>query len=198
MKHLQTIGAFLAICSLVAWQFEPVNGDAELIGDMEETTWSIGTKEKSTGASIESMLRSEGPTIVLVTALRGAKAKTATVALSGHQQGSVSSKSSEPSRKAGSSRWTRTVSVYSDYYNGRKMANGKPYSPSKLTVASNDWKLGTKLKLSANGKSVVVTVTDRMARKFSGIRIDASMAVWKALGGGKPSLIRNTVVTEVK
>ena len=89
---------------------------------------------------------------------------------------------------------TRTISVYSDYYIGRKMSNGIPYDPDKLTVASNDWKLGTRLRITYNGKSVTATVTDRMHRRFSGIRVDASTAVWRALGGGKPGLKKGTTV----
>lgn len=83
----------------------------------------------------------------------------------------------------------RTMSVYSDKYIGRKMANGKPYDPSKLTVASNDWPLGTRLLLLRHGRSVKVTVTDRMHRRFSGIRVDASKAVWNLLTeGAEPGL----------
>lgn len=83
----------------------------------------------------------------------------------------------------------RTMSVYSDKYIGRKMANGKPYDPSKLTVASNDWPLGTRLLLLRHGRSVKVTVTDRMHRRFSGIRVDASKAVWNILTeGAEPGL----------
>lgn len=91
-----------------------------------------------------------------------------------------------------------TISVYSSYYNGRKMSNGKPYDPNKFTVASNDYKLGTKLSISYKGKTVKVVVTDRMAKRFSGIRVDASMAVWKALGGGKPGLLKGATVEVVK
>jgi len=93
---------------------------------------------------------------------------------------------------------TRVISTYSDYYIGRKMSNGVSYYPDKLTVASNDWKLGSRLRITYNGKSVTATVTDRMHRRFSGIRVDASTAVWKALGGGKPGLLKGAVVEVVK
>jgi rare lipoprotein A len=83
----------------------------------------------------------------------------------------------------------RIMSVYSDSLAGRKMANGKKYDLDALTVASNDWKLGTKLRLTYGEKSVVVTVTDRMARRFSGKRVDASRRVWRTLtNGAKPGL----------
>lgn len=83
----------------------------------------------------------------------------------------------------------RTMSVYSDSLAGRKMANGKRYDPNAMTVASNDWKLGTKLRITAGEKSVIVTVTDRMAKRFSGKRVDASRRVWRTLtNGAKPGL----------
>lgn len=83
----------------------------------------------------------------------------------------------------------RTMSVYSDSYIGKKMANGAPYDPHDLTVASNDWPLGTELLLVRHGRSVAVTVTDRMHKKFSGIRVDASKAVWNILtSSAKPGL----------
>lgn len=83
----------------------------------------------------------------------------------------------------------RTMSVYSDKYIGKPMKNGEPYDPKKLTVASNDWPLGTELLLLRHGRSVSVTVTDRMHKRFSGIRIDASKAVWNILtSSAKPGL----------
>lgn len=104
-----------------------------------------------------------------------------------------------PSMKlADERRANRTLSTYSSRYEGRKMANGTPYRASALTVASNDWKLGTRLVLQRVtkfgepvGKSIEVTVTDRMSNRFNGRRIDASRAVWNLLSGGaKPGLIR--------
>jgi rare lipoprotein A (peptidoglycan hydrolase) len=95
-------------------------------------------------------------------------------------------------------RANRTLSTYSAKYEGRLMANGKPYRASALTVASNDWKLGTRLTLQrvdkfgqTVGSSLTVTVTDRMHRRFNGRRIDASRSVWDYLSGKAiPGLIR--------
>jgi hypothetical protein len=85
----------------------------------------------------------------------------------------------------------RTMSVYHPKYIGRKMANGDPYNPNALTVASNDWRLGTELTIVHAGRSVEVTVTDRMAKRFSGKRVDASQAVWDLLtSSAKPGLRR--------
>jgi hypothetical protein len=57
----------------------------------------------------------------------------------------------------------RTMSVYSPKYIGKKMANGDPYNPNALTVASNDWRLGTELTIIHAGRSVEVTVPDGLA-----------------------------------
>ena len=89
---------------------------------------------------------------------------------------------------------TRTMSVYSDSYIGKKMANGKPYDAKALTVASNDWPLGTRLTIVRSGKSVEVEVTDRMHKRFTGIRVDASRAVWNALTGSAADGLRKVEV----
>jgi rare lipoprotein A len=84
---------------------------------------------------------------------------------------------------------TRTASVYSDYFHGRKMANGRTFSQHKVTAASNDWPLGTKVKLTHKTKTLVVTITDRMAKRFTGRRIDLSKSAWNVLtGNAKPGL----------
>lgn len=92
--------------------------------------------------------------------------------------------------------YDRTLSVYGEEYAGKTMANGKPYEPEALTVASNDWKLGTELELIAKDIKVKVTVTDRMAKRFSGKRVDASRMVWRTLSkGAKPGLLKIKVKT---
>lgn len=59
---------------------------------------------------------------------------------------------------------TGTASFYHDKYDGRKAANGSIFRQSGLTCASNAYKFGTKLRVTnkESGKSVIVTVTDRM------------------------------------
>ena len=74
-----------------------------------------------------------------------------------------------------------TIAVLTWYFSpGHTMANGKPYVSTALTVAANRYPLGTKLQLSANHHSTIVTVTDRTARRYSS-RIDGTPAVWRAL-----------------
>src|SRR3989304_3850205 len=55
------------------------------------------------------------------------------------------------------------ASWYGKQHQGLKMANGKPFDRRKLTAAAWNLPLGTVLHVVnlKNGKSVVVTVTDR-------------------------------------
>ena len=57
------------------------------------------------------------------------------------------------------------ASFYSDEFQGKKTASGEPYDKSGLTAAHKQLAYGTKVKVTnlANGKSVVLTVNDRMA-----------------------------------
>jgi rare lipoprotein A len=60
-------------------------------------------------------------------------------------------------------RYLGTASWYGKQHQGRKMANGKPFDPKKLTAASWYFPLGTPIRVVnvKNGQSVIVTVTDR-------------------------------------
>ena len=55
------------------------------------------------------------------------------------------------------------ASYYADKFNGRRTASGKKYDKTKLTAAHKSLPFGTKVRVTneANGKSVVVEVTDR-------------------------------------
>jgi len=204
--------------------YDQSTSEAERIGILEDTGWKpkisshtmplgnasyMGTREaigsgaqiaavrvEQTG-SISSSLTHRG---IPKTITRNVKPVLANAAIGSalnaqisHDQATVAPKPSP--RQKGTV--TRVISTYSDYYIGRKMSNGVPYDPEKLTVASNDWKLGTRLRITYNGKSVTATVTDRMAKRFSGIRVDSSTAVWKALGGGKPGLKKGATVEKL-
>jgi rare lipoprotein A len=65
--------------------------------------------------------------------------------------------------KHGKIQYTGTASWYGAQHQGRKMANGKPFDPRKLTAASWFFPLGTSVRVVnvKNGQSVVVTITDR-------------------------------------
>jgi len=88
----------------------------------------------------------------------------------------------------------RTASWYGDELRGRSMANGKPFNPDNLTVASWHYPLGTVLRVtSEGGKTVDVTVTDRGPAKrlvAAGRVLDLSKAAFTKLADPKAGLVR--------
>lgn len=58
---------------------------------------------------------------------------------------------------------SQSATYYHPSLAGRTKANGRPYNPNAMTAASNNYWLGTKVKVTnrRNGKSVVVKITDR-------------------------------------
>lgn len=72
---------------------------------------------------------------------------------------------------------------------GRIMANGKPFDPDKMTCASWDYPLGTRLKVSHDGLSVYVIVTDRGPAKRLHREIDLSRAAFECLAPLSKGLI---------
>lgn len=93
------------------------------------------------------------------------------------------SKAGAPKATPASQPWkSTTFSVYSDYYDGRSAADGSKFDQTKYTCASNSHKLGTKLDLRVGRVTLRnVPVTDRMAKRFTGVRIDLSRAAWDDL-----------------
>lgn len=57
------------------------------------------------------------------------------------------------------------ASYYHSKFEGRKTASGEIFSNQLMTAASNYYKLGQKLKVTnpLNGKTIIVTINDRMA-----------------------------------
>jgi rare lipoprotein A len=55
------------------------------------------------------------------------------------------------------------ASYYADRFHGRRTASGRVYDKNKLTAAHKSLPFGTKVKVTneANGKTVVVVITDR-------------------------------------
>lgn len=55
------------------------------------------------------------------------------------------------------------ASYYADKFNGRRTASGRRFDNNKYTAAHRKMAFGTKLKVTneANGKSVIVEITDR-------------------------------------
>jgi len=77
------------------------------------------------------------------------------------------------------------------------MANGRQFSDNGLTAACNSYPLGTKVKVTRtdNKASVVVLVTDRTAKRFTGKRIDLSAGAFAKLAPLSKGLIK--VIVEV-
>lgn len=65
---------------------------------------------------------------------------------------------------------------------GNKTASGAYFDGSQLLVAHRTLKLGTKVRVTFRGKSVVVPVLDRGPAKWTGAEIDLSHAVAKRIG----------------
>ena len=91
---------------------------------------------------------------------------------------------------------TGIASLYHDKFHGRKTANGDIFSQKKLTCASNQYALGTWLKVTnmLNGKSVLVRVNDRMNVKMKRV-VDLSKAAASAIGLDKRGITKVTVET---
>jgi peptidoglycan lytic transglycosylase len=81
-------------------------------------------------------------------------------------------------------KYTGTASWYGKQHQGRKMANGKRFDRNKLTAASWYFPLGTTVRVVnlKNGKSVVVTITDRGPNHRLNRSVDLSEAAAARLG----------------
>lgn len=75
-----------------------------------------------------------------------------------------------------------TASYYHDRFVGRKTANGAIFSQKKMTCAHRTIPLGTRVRVTNldNGKSVILTVNDRMGKSKHEIDLTSSAA--KKLG----------------
>ena len=80
------------------------------------------------------------------------------------------------------------ASYYADKFQGRKTASGKKYDKTKYTAAHKKLPFGTKVKITneANGKSVIVEVTDRGPFVRSR-EIDLSKRAFMEIAGNKSS-----------
>lgn len=88
-----------------------------------------------------------------------------------------------------------TASFYHDKYHGRKTASGVKFDQNKKTAASNNYPLGTIVKVTNpnNGKTTIVKINDRMHPKYSH-RIDLSKSAFKDLAPLKQGVIKNVEV----
>lgn len=87
----------------------------------------------------------------------------------------------------------RIASVYDDYYIGRTTASGEVFSQELPTCASNEFALGTKVRVSKGESQVFLRVDDRMHRRYDGIRINLPRRYWRMLGDKPDGLHEVTV-----
>jgi rare lipoprotein A len=78
---------------------------------------------------------------------------------------------------------TGTASYYANKFNGKRAANGKIFNNNGLTCACNKLPLGTIVIVTnlSNGKSITVTVTDRLAARNRRL-VDLTQYAAKQLG----------------
>lgn len=78
------------------------------------------------------------------------------------------------------------ASYYADRFTGRRTASGKIFNNAKYTAAHRKFPFGTKLRITneANGKSVVVEVTDR-GPFTKGREIDLTKKAFMEIASGK-------------
>jgi len=116
--------------------------------------------------------------MTMITALKAIRAASIVVA-------AVALLALSPMAKATGASETGLAAVYTKRLAGHPTASGKVYRPSALTMAHKSLPFGSKVKVTnkKNGKSVVLTVTDRGPRQ-AGRVADISSAAAKALGIG--------------
>ena len=73
------------------------------------------------------------------------------------------------------------ATYYASKYAGKPTASGQPYDPYAFTAAHPSLPFGTKLSVSYGGKSIIVTINDRLPYG-SDSDLDLSWAAANALG----------------
>lgn len=88
--------------------------------------------------------------------------------------------------------YSQSATYYHPSLVGRIKANGRPYNPNAMTAASNNYRLGTRVKVTnrKTGKSVVVTITDRCGN----CSIDLSRAAFQQIANLKQGRVPVRVV----
>lgn len=90
------------------------------------------------------------------------------------------------------------ASFYGQHFDSSRTATGELYLHSKLTAASNHYKLNTWVRVTnlRNGRSVVVRINDRMHKKMEakGRVIDLSRSAARLLGFMRGGLTRVQLV----
>ena len=95
---------------------------------------------------------------------------------------------------AARSREEGVATFYSDKFEGKRTASGEIYRKNGLTAAHKKLPHGTRVKVSnvGNGKSVVVTINDRMAASSTAV-IDVTRRAAEELGFVKAGRARVTL-----
>lgn len=88
-----------------------------------------------------------------------------------------------------------TATWYGGKFHGRLTASGERYNQNALTCASNQYKFGTRLKVTnkANGKSVVCRVNDRGGFGKYGTALDLSKGAFKKIAPLSQGKIKVTI-----
>lgn len=73
------------------------------------------------------------------------------------------------------------ASFYAEAHHGKTMANGRPFNMYAMTAASNSLPLGSRAKVTAGKRSVVVKITDTGGFGKYGRIIDLSKAAFAKL-----------------
>ena len=73
------------------------------------------------------------------------------------------------------------ASYYGEGFAGKPTASGEPYNPKGYTAAHPNLPFGTRLLVSYDGRSVIVTINDRMS-SGSDRNLDLSLAAAQYLG----------------
>lgn len=87
----------------------------------------------------------------------------------------------------------RSLSVFgnNDHELGHKFANGEIYTKDVVAFASNEFPLNSRVTVTTpDGNKLTAPVKDRMAKRFSRSRIDATLACWKQLSSRGYGLVR--------
>lgn len=88
------------------------------------------------------------------------------------------------------------IATWYDYDHQRITANGSKFSGKQLTAAHKTLPFGTKVRVTnkANGKSVVVTITDR-GPFGAGRIIDLTPAAFNSIGNTKSGILKVDIQT---
>lgn len=83
-----------------------------------------------------------------------------------------------------------TASFYAEAHHGKAMANGQPFNMNAKTAAMWGVPFGTRYRVTASGKSVIVTITDRGPNRRLGRLLDLSKAAFAELAPTSRGLVR--------